>query len=393
MRCKATWKETMWTIEEEYDEQENPLEPIASRGVSIVIAVYNELNNLPVLIESIAKVMKDREFLYEIICVDDGSSDGSTQLLKAMSAERDDMTTIVFRRNFGQTAALAAGIKHAQGIALVTMDADLQNDPEDIPKMMETLLVNDLDLVCGWRKKRKDNLIRTIPSNVANAIISRVTGVHLHDTGCTLKVWRTALAKLIRPYGEQHRMLPVLAAIEGARIGEMVVNHLPRRHGASKYSALGRVPRVVLDLLILVVMQRYRDRPVQLIGGISLLCLTLAAGLAAYGAIIVNAWTPWLGLLGALSHAGPQLVLALELAVAAVHFMCLAFVADIVMRSFFESQRRSVYRIRDIVPAMPVRGFSPPGCLCQPVLDDDLPCPLEASPPPSRLPPPTSSRL
>eukprot|EP00240_Pyramimonas_obovata_P004513 CAMPEP_0118944382 /NCGR_PEP_ID=MMETSP1169-20130426/40177_1 /TAXON_ID=36882 /ORGANISM="Pyramimonas obovata, Strain CCMP722" /LENGTH=364 /DNA_ID=CAMNT_0006889855 /DNA_START=574 /DNA_END=1668 /DNA_ORIENTATION=+ len=343
----------MWTTEVEYDENEGPLEPVAARGVSIVIAVYNELKNLPLLIESVAKVMKENNFLYEIICVDDGSTDGSTQLLKAMSAERDDLTTIIFRRNFGQTAALAAGIKHAQGLVLVTMDADLQNDPADIPKMLEHMLAKDLDLVCGWRKNRKDNLLRTFPSRVANAIIARMLGVAVRDTGCTLKVWRMSLAKLLRPYGEMHRFLPALAAMEGAAIGELPVNHLPRTHGKSKYSALGRVPRVVLDLLTLTFMQRFRDRPVQLIGGLAIFCLLIATGLAAYGAIVVSDWLPWLGLLGALGHAGPQLVLALELTVAALQLVCLAFVADIAARTFYESQRRSVYRIRDIVASAP----------------------------------------
>ncbi len=211
-----------------------------------MVPVYNEYDSLPALVEAIAGVLNHLGQPYEIIGVDDGSTDGSSDRLRELSHQYPQLRAVILRRNYGQTAAMAAGFDHARGQIVITMDGDLQNDPADIPRLLERLN-EGYDLVSGWRKERQDNtLTRLIPSKIANWLIGNVTGVELHDYGCSLKAYRAEVIHDLNLYGELHRFLPALAFIEGARITEMPVNHHPRRFGASKYG-LGRTLRVVMD--------------------------------------------------------------------------------------------------------------------------------------------------
>jgi len=217
--------------------------------VSVVIPAYNEEENLPVLYERLRTVLEKLEGDYEIIFVDDGSTDGSFDVLRDLARRDERVKVIRFRRNYGQTAAMYAGFEHATGEVIVTMDADLQNDPEDIPRLLKKL-EEGYDIVSGWRKDRKDPFLsRRLPSKIANWIISKVTGVELHDYGCTLKAYRSEIAKRYRLYGDMHRFLPALARRFGAKITEIPVRHHPRLYGRSKYG-IGRTVRVILDIFL-----------------------------------------------------------------------------------------------------------------------------------------------
>jgi len=248
-------------------------------AISIVIPVYNEQDSLPVLYQEIALAlteMGDEGRRAEIIFVDDRSTDRSLERLLELHALDPRVCVVRFRRNYGQTAALAAGFDVAKGRVIVTLDADLQNDPADIPALVREL-ERGYDIVAGWRKRRLDGLVlRRLPSLVANRLIALVTGVPIHDTGCTLKAFRRELVKSMSIYAEQHRFLPVLSAGSGARISELVVNHRPRRFGRSKYG-LGRAARVVLDLTAVKFVAQFSQRPIQYFGTLAL--LALVAGL------------------------------------------------------------------------------------------------------------------
>jgi len=250
-----------------------------SVALSIVVPVYNEEDSLPVLYEEIALALSEMGAEgrnAEIIFVDDRSTDGSLERLLVLHARDPRVCVVRFRRNYGQTAALAAGFDVAKGRAIVTLDADLQNDPADIPRLVREL-ERGYDIVAGWRKKRLDGFVlRRLPSLLANRLIALVTGVPIHDTGCTLKAFRRELIKSMAIYAEQHRFLPVLSAGSGARISELVVNHRPRLFGQSKYG-LGRATRVVLDLMAIKFVAQFSQRPIQYFGTLAL--LTLASGL------------------------------------------------------------------------------------------------------------------
>eukprot|EP00850_Spirogloea_muscicola_P001278 SM000004S15148 [mRNA] locus=s4:1489783:1492115:+ [translate_table: standard] len=313
--------------------------------------------------------MRARGGPYEIVCVDDGSSDGTTQLLQAMAAERQDLRAVIFRRNFGQTAAMAAGFDFAAGELLVTMDGDLQNDADDIPRILDKLLYGETgqggdpgngawgsmprddggyDMVVGWRRHRKDDVLtRNIPSAAANWLIGRVTGVKLHDYGCSLKAYRASVVSSLRLYGEMHRFIPALAAMEGASISELEVQHAPRLYGASKYG-LGRIPRVLLDLATIWFLSKYRDRPMQLVGLLGILCLlsSMAFGVAACWSFATSARS--YGVAMALSSSMAHAVASLELLVMGSQLMCLGFLSEICIRTYFESQPRPVYRVREV---------------------------------------------
>ena len=224
--------------------------------VSVVIPIYNEVDNLFDLISRVKEVLERESYTYEIVCVDDGSKDGSTELLRKLASTSDNLRAIIFRRNYGQTAAMSAGFQNAQGQLIVTLDGDLQNDPRDIPQLLAKIS-EGYDLVSGWRKQRQDAaLTRLLPSKIANKLIGKVTGVKLHDYGCSLKAYRADLVTDLNLYGELHRFLPALAFIEGARITEIPVRHHPRRHGQSKYG-LGRTFRVIMDLLTVYFMKTF----------------------------------------------------------------------------------------------------------------------------------------
>ena len=243
----------------------SPATQSAIPQISVVIPIFNERENLPLLLEGVATTLKKSEINYEIVCIDDGSQDGSTDILRQLAQNRTDLVVVILRRNYGQTPAIAAGFQHTRGKIIVTLDGDLQNDPQDIPLLLSKL-EEGYDLVSGWRKNRQDNaLTRLLPSKIANWIIGRVTGVKLHDYGCSLKAYRSELIADLNLYGELHRFLPALAYIEGAKIVEIPVRHHPRRYGKSKYG-LGRTFRVLMDLFTIFFMNKFLIRPMHIFG-------------------------------------------------------------------------------------------------------------------------------
>ncbi|MEO1183772.1 MAG: glycosyltransferase family 2 protein, partial [Cyanobacteria bacterium J06636_27] len=278
---------------------------------------------------------------YEIICVDYGSSDGSVQLLKEEAQSRTDLRSIILRRNYGQTAAMAAGFYHARGRAIVTLDADLQNDPVDIP-MLLAKLDEGYDLVNGWRKNRQDAAVtRLLPSKIANWLIRRITSVNVHDYGCSLKAYRSELVADMNLYGELHRFLPALAYIEGARITEMPVRHHPRRFGSSKYG-LGRTFRVVMDLFTIAFMKKFLNRPMHVFGLWGLIFM-ISGG-------VMSTYLTWEKLvLGQDIGDRPLLILAVLLLVTGVQLFCFGLLAELLMRTYHESQGRPIYRVREVV--------------------------------------------
>ena len=306
--------------------------------LSLVIPVYNEEESLPRVLAEIHAALDPTGLAYEVICVDDGSRDQSFAVLRQMAAEDPALVVLSFRRNFGQTAAMQAGIDAARGDAVALLDADLQNDPADIPMMLGKL-AEGYDMVAGWRADRKDAFInRRLPSILANRIISRVTRVHLHDYGCTLKVMRREVAQELRLYGEMHRFIPAIASWAGARILEVKVNHRARQFGTSKYG-IGRTLRVVLDLIVVRFMQSYLVKPMQVFGlmGLvtgfvgTLMCLWLALQKIITGASIGDR---------------PLLLLGVLLIVVGVQLVCTGLVADLLGRTYHEAQGKRPYHIR-----------------------------------------------
>ncbi|MGF1512920.1 MAG: glycosyltransferase family 2 protein [Elainellaceae cyanobacterium] len=314
---------------------------IAGKSVSIVVPIYNEVESLVLLVDAIANTVSELGIPYELICVDDGSTDGSTDLLRKLAQERPDLRGIVLRRNYGQTAAMAAGFKHARGRAIVTLDGDLQNDPADIPRIVAKL-DEGYDLVSGWRRHRQDDaLTRLLPSKIANWLISRVTGVQLHDYGCSLKAYRAELVADMNLYGELHRFLPALAFIEGARITEIPVGHHARQFGQSKYG-LGRTIRVMLDLFTISFMKTFLTRPMHVFGAFGL-------GSAGLGLFIGLYLTVIKFTLGQDIGSRPLLILAVVLILAGLQLLSFGLLAEMMMRTYHETQGRPIYRIREIV--------------------------------------------
>jgi dolichol-phosphate mannosyltransferase len=276
----------------------------------------------------------------EIIFVDDGSSDGSGVLLDQLAQADRRAQVLHFRRNYGQTAALMAGFQHSVGEVIIPMDADGQNDPADIPRLLEKL-AEGFDVVSGWRIAREDKFVRRLPSVLANRLISALLGVPLHDYGCTLKAYRREVIEDVRLYGEMHRFIPIYASWEGGRVSELPVNHRPRRHGKSKYG-LGRVARVLLDLVILYFIDRAFDRPMQFFGKLGLVFWGLA--LVTFGGAVVLKYT-----YGATLIQTPLPLLAATIGLSGVLFILLGIVAEIQTRIYFESRGKPPYKIKSIV--------------------------------------------
>lgn len=309
--------------------------------VSVVVPIYNEVDSLSHLIETITSTLIDSGINYEIVCVDDGSRDGSTELLKQLARERQDLKAVILRRNYGQTAAMAAGFKHTKGQVIVTMDGDLQNDPYDIPLLLAKLN-EGYDLVSGWRKARQDAaLTRLLPSKIANWIIGRVTGVKLHDYGCSLKAYRSELVADMNLYGELHRFLPALAYIEGARIAELPVRHHARKFGQSKYG-LGRTFRVLMDLFTVFFMKKFLTRPMHVFGLFGLAFMVVGTLMGAYLTFLK------LGL-GQSIGDRPLLILVVVLFLTGVQLFSFGLLAELLMRTYHESQGRPIYRVREVV--------------------------------------------
>ncbi|MEL6499965.1 MAG: glycosyltransferase family 2 protein [Cyanobacteria bacterium J06607_15] len=308
--------------------------------LSIVVPIYNEAESIETLVQAIADAVIRTNLRYEIICVDDGSKDGSTDVLTELARRRTDLKAVILRRNYGQTPAMAAGFESARGKAIVTLDGDLQNDPADIPMLLEKL-EEGYDLVSGWRRKRQDAaLTRLLPSKIANIIIAKVTGVKLHDYGCSLKAYRAELIADMNLYGELHRFLPALAYIEGARIAEVPVRHHARRFGQSKYG-LGRTIRVIMDLLTVYFMKKFLTRPMHVFGLGGVISLVTGLAMASYLTIVKLFLNQNIG-------DRPLLILAVLLIITGVNLFCFGLVTELLMRTYHESQRRPIYRIRDV---------------------------------------------
>ncbi len=308
--------------------------------LSLVVPIRNESPNIDELYRDVTDALERWGRSYEVIAIDDGSTDDSFDRL-SRHQQRDPRWRIIrFRRNFGQTAAFAAGIKHAKGRLIATSDGDLQNDPRDLAGMIARI-EEGADIVCGWRKDRKDAwLTRRLPSEVANRIISASTGVHLHDYGCSLKVFRAEVVKPIKLYGEMHRFLPAIASEMGVDIAEVVVNHRPRRHGTSKYG-LSRTLRVMLDLLTVKFLMTYSTRPLQMFGLIG-----VPMGLVGF---VITAWLSYQRLFGYESIANrPLLLLGVLLIFTGVQLVTMGLLAEIMARTYHESQDKPTYIIREI---------------------------------------------
>ena len=309
--------------------------------LSLVIPVYNEEENVRLLLQELHDALDPQGLDYEIVCVDDGSSDASFDILRELAQTDRRLVVCQFRRNFGQTAALQAGLDAARGRVVATLDADLQNDPHDIAAMMAKL-DEGYDLVAGWRADRKDTFLnRRLPSIIANRLISATTHVRLHDYGCTLKVMRADVAKELRLYGEMHRFIPVMASLVGARMCEMRVNHRPRRFGTSKYG-IGRTMRVVLDLVTVLFLQSYLARPMQVFGLMGL--LTIGSGLSVLGWLTVDKLV-----FGAELSNRPLLMLGVLMVLVGGQLVSLGLVADVLGRTYHEAQGKPPYTVREWV--------------------------------------------
>ncbi|NJL92289.1 MAG: glycosyltransferase family 2 protein [Anaerolineae bacterium] len=314
--------------------------------ISLVLPVYNEAESLHDLHSELEGVLRGMNLRYEIIYVDDGSRDGSSAVLRELAEQHSRVKVVYLRRNFGQTAAIQAGIDQANGAIITLMDSDLQNDPHELPRMFARM-AEGFDLVSGWRKNRQDRMIRKIPSRVANRLISVVTGVHLHDYGCTLKMYRHEVLDHVRLYGEMHRFIPVLASAAGARIDEMVVNHRARRYGKSKYS-LWRTVKVVLDLMTVTFLTRYNTRPMYIFGGSGFLFGFLGV-LALFAAPLYSlvAGVPFF------EHPLAFIVAGLVLLVGSVQNVLLGLIIEMLMRTYYESQRKGPYTVREVLGQVP----------------------------------------
>ncbi|RIK31426.1 MAG: glycosyltransferase [Anaerolineae bacterium] len=308
--------------------------------ISLVIPVYNEEASLAPLHEAIHRALDPLGKSWEVIFVDDGSSDGSLNTLKTL-AEKDPQYVrwIAFRRNFGQTAAISAGIDYAQGETIVLMDADLQNDPADIPRLLAKL-DEGYDLVSGWRKDRKDNrLTRTIPSNIANGLISAVTGVHLHDYGCTLKAYHRDVLAGFRLYGEMHRFIPVFAHSVGARIAEIPVSHHPRKFGRTNYG-LDRTLKVILDLFTVKFLLEYSHKPIRLFGGAGLALMFLGSADLAY--IFIRRL-----FFRVPASTSPLLLVGVMFLIMGFQSILMGLIAELLARTYHESQAKPTYTVRE----------------------------------------------
>jgi dolichol-phosphate mannosyltransferase len=307
--------------------------------LSVITPIYNEKNNIPILIERLVAVLKELGQPFEIIAVNDGSRDASLSELRKQAVLHSELKVIDLRRNYGQTAAIMAAIDHASGEIIVAIDADLQNDPEDIPRLLAKM-AEGFDVVSGWRKDRKDAALRrNFLSRAANRIISWISGVHLHDYGCTLKAYRSDVVKDVRLYGEMHRFIPIYASWMGAKVIDIPVNHFARRYGRSNYG-LERIIKVILDLIVVKFLDRYMVKPIYIFGGFGILSLFLAGlsfcimiGLRLFAHIsMIQTPLPLVTVMGILTG---------------VSSILMGLLAEMLVRTYFESQHRANYLVRE----------------------------------------------
>lgn len=310
--------------------------------VSVVVPVFNEFKNVDILHKQLHEALRALAKPWEVVFVDDGSSDGSLQAMEQLAAKDPQHARVVaLRRNFGQTAAISAGIDYSSGEIIVLMDGDLQNDPADIPKLLAEI-ENGYDVVSGWRKFRKDNFItRTFPSIVANRLISWVTGVHLHDYGCTLKAYRREVLTGFRLYGEMHRFIPAYAGYVGAKITEVPVQHHSRKHGKSKYG-LERTVKVILDLFTVKFLSGFVNKPLYLFGGVG-----IGFGLVGIAGLVFLFVRKFLQGSGVVNS--PIFILAALLFVLGVQSILLGLIAEMMVRTYHESQSKPIYSLRYVI--------------------------------------------
>jgi glycosyltransferase involved in cell wall biosynthesis len=309
--------------------------------LSIFLPVYNEEENLPPLHEKLTEALEQLGRSYEILYIDDGSTDGSLARLRELALLDERVRVIAFRRNYGQTAAMSAGIDHARGDVLIPMDADLQNDPADIQRLL-TKLDEGYDVVSGWRKDRKDRwLTRRLPSMLANRLVSRIAGVTLHDYGCSLKAYRRDALTDVKLYGEMHRFIPIYAAWAGARVAEIPVTHHARQAGQSKYG-LSRTGKVLFDLITIKFMASYMTKPLYLFGWAGALCLVvsfISFALALYFRFVENVHL----------NRMPLATLAMIMFAMGVQFIFMGLLAEMIVRTYHESQNKPTYLIRESI--------------------------------------------
>ena len=310
--------------------------------LSIVVQVYNEEKNLPELFEQIVTAMKPLGMDWDVTFVDDGSSDASVEVIRELYAlAPEQVRMVVFRRNYGQTAAISAGINESDGDVVILMDADLQNDPADIPVLLEEL-DKGFDVVSGWRKHRQDNqLTRNLPSHQANKLISAITGVHLHDYGCTLKAYRREILESINLYGEMHRFIPVYAKEAGGEISEVVVRHHPRKHGKANYG-LERTIKVILDLFTVKFLMKFSQKPIYLFGGVGLGLMAMSFALFLW--LAIRRIVATVSVLGS-----PWFQISIMMFILGFLAVLLGLIAELVMRTYYESQNKKTYTIREII--------------------------------------------
>lgn len=305
------------------------------RFYSVVVPLYNEEENAPLLIEAIDHVFKN--YKYELILVDDFSTDRTVKVIKDLN--HPHVVLIELKKNYGQSSALMAGIDYASGDYIITMDGDMQNDPSDIPMMIEKMDSGDYDLVVGQRQKRQDNLLRTFPSKVANFIIRRTTKLNVKDHGCALKVFSKDTAKHLDLYGESHRFITLHAHMNGARIAEVPVKHHARKFGVSKYG-IGRTTKVINDLLLLLFNQKYLQKPIYFFGNIGILAFVLG--------MLINLYLLVVKLMGYSIGGRPLLILGILLIFVGIQFFTTGIIIDLLMKTYYESQKKRPFNIRKI---------------------------------------------
>jgi len=310
--------------------------------VSVLIPIYNEEGNLSLLYDKLEAALQKAERAYEIIFVDDGSSDGSLEILLDLREKNPNVKIISFSRNFGQTAALSAGIDCSKGDIIIPMDGDLQTDPEDILPLLQKI-EEGYDVVSGWRKNRKDPFLnRRLPSMIANKIISWIGGVHLHDYGCTLKAYKRDILKNIKLYGEMHRFIPIYAQWIGARVSEIPVRHSPRMSGKSKYG-MNRIFKIILDLMVVKFLLSYSQKPIYVFGGMGLLMIL--------GALISGGYAIYLKFFEGTSFIlTPLPLLCVLLLMLGFLSILMGFLAEILTRTYYESQGKPTYQIKETIP-------------------------------------------
>ena len=307
--------------------------------LSIVIPIFNEEENVPILAEEIRAALNPHGIRYEVIAVDDGSTDGSWSRLESVRAADPRWVLVALRRNFGQTAALSAGFDHARGDVIVPLDGDLQNDPADIPRLLA--LAKDYDIVSGWRKNRQDPFVsRRLPSMLANWLISTVTGIRLHDYGCTMKAYRREVVEHLHLYGEMHRFIPAIASWMGITLVEVETHHRPRRYGRSKYG-ITRTLRVILDLITVKFLLSFATKPIQVFGMLGI-CAATAGGLIGFYLTALKLF--W----GAQIGGRPLLFLAVLLIVVGVQFIVMGLLGELLVRVYHESQQKPIYMIKRV---------------------------------------------